>query len=1123
MKILMLSDTQIENYPSNDELDDNGKSRRFKHSIDTIEAVLNEGWSLGCRVLYHGGDLAEKQHLKNSESRAIGDMFGGWIRNGGTIYAINGNHDGKNLGLHGTTFGVFDAMAPNSFHLATDVAVWAELGFVALPYIYGIDSASIAEKLKAAWKVLHSGIRVSPYPTLVAHYGYAGAESGSGNILRGGDFLSMETLFPGDVAWKHVFLGHVHRAQKKVIETDSGTSVIQIIGSPLINDHGEAGDKKIAAVYDTEKGTYEIIPIPQPFKWRTVDLGKENSSDIALASAYQDEPWDDETILKFRGTYTGALRPRDAFRVGLKDGLWVKPFGMPDFREFRPHLVDGGAVIDTGSHLGHKDRLAEYIRENFKGNPLSGDILERALACLPEERATFLLGAFRVTRIRAKDMLTFSDLDLEIHPEPLRIWGRNGIGKTNFMDLFVIALSGESLKNLSRSEMVRDGKPMGWVELTLSDGIRELTIRRTISPDPKKRTQSSQEISIFKRLSPTSEPLCEKAGSNAKAVELIEEWTGVSYDSMRSLNMLFQGVYSGKSLALAPAKEREKIFLELLGFSVFQEAKDRCDKGRSPAVSTCNAAKAVADNLTASWDGKTLQEARNGLGTSQARAVAARTQLDASKAGSEKTKVELLTRKNGILDWRTKLEIIVAKEAEESSATQALAILESVQVTRASERRKTIDGLIVQLDSFSPALDSDLNNLRQLFDRKEVELQILESTLASAQAAIVESKAEWRRAYDAKHKLGADIAAMKSGVVAVCPSCGRPMDTSAAQARLLELQNQMPERDAALNATTGIDDECVKKLDAAKESRDAGSKSLAILNADGMALKAKIESRDGLKKQREVAEAALASAASTDLEEIKNARKRLENAKASLAQGESRLGIQNTISGLEKEIQTWESILESESKAEILASTALATAVAECEGLVTRIHDLEATEMRMTKAMSEYGIAGKELSIWDGVSAVLDPISGLPAVIVRSYRAQIESEVNRWISALGKPDLRLILSKEDGAGLELFVDQEGVVDPHPIGRYSGGQMMRMNLALKMAFLGIAGSIRPAWFALMLLDEPDTGIDDKTSLGAALYQFSKEFGVPTIIISHDQGIADIFEENIDMEDLVECPQ
>jgi len=105
----------------------------------------------------------------------------------------------------------------------------------------------------------------------------------------------------------------------------------------------------------------------------------------------------------------------------------------------------------------------------------------------------------KLVRIKARNFLSYSSLDVEVPEGVVVIVGPNGAGKSSFVDALAYALTGSvvSRRAASKKDLLTFGASEGYVELEIETNNKKLEIRRTVSLRGNSRVQLKEGGSLI--------------------------------------------------------------------------------------------------------------------------------------------------------------------------------------------------------------------------------------------------------------------------------------------------------------------------------------------------------------------------------------------------------------------------------------------------------------------------------------------------------------------------------------------------------------------------------------------------------------------------------------------------
>jgi DNA repair protein SbcD/Mre11 len=369
-------------------------------------------------VLLVAGDLFSE--LAGPESlretvRHLQDTFGSFMRGGGTVLTLTGNHDKENfcqtlqlaMRLASPSVGLTgEVVPPGRLYLATgptllrleDPASGSQVQFVLMPYPtparYLTDEAARAyqgfdEKnrhLLAAYTKTLRDVRDSAafHPGLPTVLGAHVAVQGSQlprlfRLSEHEDVVFAEGDLPDDFAY--VALGHIHRAQSL-----AGRESVRYSGSIERMDLGESLDEKGVVVFDVGpaglEGEPRVVPLPATPVYEV--LVEDPKVDIpALRRLHPDAKND---LVRLVCTYTAGVDNREEMLRELEE---IFP------RWYDRQVTERNALTDrlTGANsprpVTFEETVRSYLRQELLNHPdaFRDAVLARAEALIREVQA----------------------------------------------------------------------------------------------------------------------------------------------------------------------------------------------------------------------------------------------------------------------------------------------------------------------------------------------------------------------------------------------------------------------------------------------------------------------------------------------------------------------------------------------------------------------------------------------------------------------------------------------------------------------------------------------------------------------------------------------------------------
>lgn len=367
-------------------------------------------------VLLVAGDLfselARPDGLREA-IRHVQETFGGFLRDGGTIVTLTGNHDNESfcqtlchamslaapasgqLGEQAAPGRLYLAAGPTFLRLA-DRHTGSDVQFVLMPYptpARYLDTAesqryaSLEEKnlhLQTAYTATLARIRSharydrSLPSVLAAHVHVRGGQvSTLFRISEQEDIVFDVSNLPADFAY--VALGHIHRPQ-----CIGGNAHVRYSGSIERMDLGEASDNKSVVLFDLgpegRRGEPWTLPLDATPVYE-VSIRNPREELSQLASFHPDA---DRALVHLRLTYTAGVDNLEETLRALE-----KIFPRWYAREWQESGALGPTLVigDAGRGKGFEDTVRDYLMTELTNHSEAErqDVLARAERLMREE------------------------------------------------------------------------------------------------------------------------------------------------------------------------------------------------------------------------------------------------------------------------------------------------------------------------------------------------------------------------------------------------------------------------------------------------------------------------------------------------------------------------------------------------------------------------------------------------------------------------------------------------------------------------------------------------------------------------------------------------------------------
>ncbi len=740
MKIILTTDWQLHDTPPHDQVDQaSQKSTRFLETVETIAKVLDAGMALGADGLFFGGDLTEHKKPTPLESTAAAELFTRVMDKGGYVWALAGNHDGAIFAQSSSSIAPLARMRQDQFKLFHEVSVDLELGCLAIPYVHKATPEQLQAMVRKAWvdALMEGSPKAGQKFFAYAHYGIQGATMGTHRQqLPAGDYLSADTFLLKSNPVDRIICGHIHQGQELTLE---GVPCF-LPGSPTQQNRGEKADRKTWGLFDTATRELQVFEIPQPRKYIDIPY----SPSLAKLPEEAAPQWGPDDIVTITGEYEKPDYPKDTLEAMFARGL-PRPFSLTfETKAKRPERAARSTEISTEGGL--RQALQQFLGEKYPNTSGEGNIVapaaELAMTLLEEQGLKLYHPQLDPLHLCMKDFLTFGHYDAAFNPgKPTLIVGKNGIGKTNYFEGILWALTGQTSKNLNMSAVVRQNNQEARVVLDLvghdgaGNSAQRYRITRSVklaktSGKPKHdldlvRVDSAGKVVMRQDGQPDS--LADGGMDDTQAK--INAMLGGNYLTLKTTAFKFQNDTS--PFIRAEPKQRKAVIGELIGLEPLARAHKILDKRRLESAQAFKSAEDRLGGMVA-------------VGVDQEQRVAAlKTDLEKVQADLEKQK-ELVPFAQAELDNAQAKDTEAKKAAQDLQDQLNLMPNTAAKVSAAEQELKTYQTTTaaarIKRETAWRALKADITKLQgelaELKAPSEEQLKTLEEALAGSKTAL---------------------------------------------------------------------------------------------------------------------------------------------------------------------------------------------------------------------------------------------------------------------------------------------------------------------------------------------------------------------------------------------------
>ena len=654
------------------------------------------------------------------------------------------------------------------------------------------------------------------------------------------------------------------------------------------------------------------------------------------------------------------------------------------------------------------------------------------------------------------------------------ICGPNGAGKSTIIEAVTFALFGKCTsterKELGNEAIIRDHQDEAFVSLTFEKDGQEYTVERTVR---KKGTGTATLTSSGRMI---------QAGS-ATVTVMVQSIVGMDYETFVSSTIIRQDEMD-KISDLRPS-ERKNILSKIFGLELYDKFKKTTLEKLSRAEAEVEATELLAKQL------RPLLSNENAIRKDLDDADAASKQLDTKIRKNEEelstleAEIEKTIKKKS--DYDVKNAQLVSLEREISSI-HSLIQSTSKEISVSTESEKELYTLKEELEAIT---NLELRRLELEGLKEHLTSSILqqEQQTRSIEQIVAEEKEYYRTIQDSK--------------IAECPVCKRPLDDQHRHRMLKEFNSKLNQLTSQLNKVTEqslldrkrLDNDLLPELRAIEEKTSKVQKlqlKKAHLEGAAFQLGRLIRSERDLKSKLKIAEAEKQKVTMelANLEDIVPYFEKLQSERKSTSS--SLVGFR------EEKVRTEESV----------------------KHLRNQLAQIGSAREEIERIRRQTAIKREEIAVYE----ILDDAfgkDGIPTAILKNLVPEVEEDASRILYDLSSGEMRISFQfgRETKTGIQtdqLVMEAVDDTGHHPVTRFSGGERMRINLALRLGISeviarrsGYKGKIET-----LIIDEGLSALDEegRQATFEILRQLRQRFS-KILVISHLDDVKDAFETRL----------
>jgi|GEM_PF-1773471 exonuclease SbcC len=654
------------------------------------------------------------------------------------------------------------------------------------------------------------------------------------------------------------------------------------------------------------------------------------------------------------------------------------------------------------------------------------------------------------------------------------ISGLNGAGKSTLIEAITFALYGRSTaterKELGNEAIIRDGQKEGRVAVSFEKDDQTYRVERTA-------TRQGQGTATL--ISGTAKAL--QAGTS-NVTKMVESILGMDYETFVSSTIMRQDEMD-RITSLRPG-ERKEVLSKIFGLEEYEKLK----KATHERLIKARADVEASDQLTRKFTEAIASEDEVRQGITNAKANAKKYQ---AAIETEQASLHALEK-----DIKAALENKSAYDTATANLESLEGEIEDIQsdIGESAEEIREAKDAKSQLSELAKEIEKG-KALASENDKLQKQKEQLTST-------ITEKEARARAIQETIEQEKTHYSTIQSSKKAECPVCKRPLDVEHKtqvlkqyDARLKKLQAEQGDFSSEASGSRKKLQEILPRMKELEEETEAIRKltlAKAKLEATASRLPKLFEHEKGLKESLEKAVKGK-EAVKTKLLKLKSAAEeyeKLDKKRNALSEKlaelrEQRVEAETTLKHLAEQIE-----LINKAKAELKVLK---------ENIATK-----------TAAIPIYTILEEAFGK-----------DGIPTAILRDLVPEVEDEASKLLRELsnGRMAIDFRFGRTTGRGTqtdELIIEAEDGTGKHPVTRYSGGERMRINLALRLGISEVI-AIRSGYkgkIETLIIDEGLGALDEEGRQATIeiLRQLRQRFR-KILVISHVEDVKEAFETKL----------
>jgi len=656
------------------------------------------------------------------------------------------------------------------------------------------------------------------------------------------------------------------------------------------------------------------------------------------------------------------------------------------------------------------------------------------------------------------------------------IGGRNGAGKSSLIEALTFALYGKAtvseIRELGDDALINDRASEAYVLVTFEKDGNVYTVERTV------RRRGAGKARLSSLILP--QPIADVKAVNAK----VESLLGMNYETFVSSTIIRQDEMD-RLTAKRPA-ERKEILAKIFGLQAYEAMREKAHEKaweiKNEITGLEATKKALEDKIS---QGEAVRQKLAGH-EARIKELEGRRQKAEAEEKEVESKLEEIRDKKTDFDTKTFEKKTLAEQLEKDK-TSAEGIRKQIQEALCAG--KELEALKPHLEERTK-LNDELQKLTQHREQLKVTLAELQKAMQGVEQRIKEESENYQK--------------IKGYAVPECPICKRPLDEPHRKQLLEEYERKIceikKEYDELAKKAHDADSRLNRQVNPSIEKTQSALNELKDLDKKIGELTATSNRLPQLKEEGD------------KLTELITQRRRRDSELEEILQ--KLVPIIQSFTALEKERNKLESDL-------VAIQGDLGTETANRDRAKKDLSEIEEMKAQHKKLVKQMGDKGRIRVAYEFLEKELFHKDGIPTALLMEIVPEIEQEASKILRDLsnGRMDINFKFGRKTKAGKmteELIVEAVDQGRSHPVSRYSGGERMRINLALRLGVSEVVAkrSGYKGKIETLVIDEGFGPLDEEGRRATVeILQALRQRFKKILVISHIDDVREAFETRL----------